>query len=298
MSRRTALGAAGASVLAGAAAARSEIGTRTAQGRRQRLDLAKPDQLLTALAKLRGSLDDRLVLIWMRGRKVAWVQGEMRPMCGMLHVSITRWRRVAADAFEMRLYELSYYTDIETGEWRDRLQMPFTGVHVSNPLYRTGPGKHIVRTANVEEMSWSKANTTSEALARQIAPDGKIHYEMKLRPAAVHGDEVWLTTDALTCLVPNDPSERPWFYKEVISTRGSRQALEDPGDPSPAAQFAFSLAMGFRPWMQMGELQGFTIEDAVGGKCWQFEQLPRDIVELTRRHHRDVLADPARWLGN
>lgn len=258
----------------------------------------KPDDFdrLEALVKMRGSVDGAICFNWIKGIRYAQVGHEIKPMCGLLNCTITRHTRLSPDSFDMRLYELSFYTNESTGQYQPKLQMPFTGKHVDVPLYRTGPGQHIVKTANHEVMSWNKNNTTSEAAARMLAPDGKIYYDVELSEPTIRGDHVWLTTESTTRLEPLDPSNKPWFYKEIISHRASRRAVLDPATAHVDSASSYTLVMSWRPWMQMGDLDGRTLDHAIGGRVMKMEELPAEILSHMRQHHPDVVADPARWL--
>jgi hypothetical protein len=233
---------------------------------------------------------------WIKGVRYAQAGGRMEPMCGLLHCSIIRYQRRSPDSFELGLYEMSFYTDLASGAYQPTLVMPFTGTRVDVPLYRTGPGHHIVKTENHERMSWSKDNTTSAEAARQLAPDGTIHYDVVLSQPTIRGDHVWLTTEATTRLAPNDPAEKPWFYKELTTNHGSLKALADPDTTHVDSNASYTLMMSWRPWMKMGEIEGHTLDHAVGGRVWTLDDLPADILSHVRAHHPDVAEAPARWL--
>ena len=260
-------------------------------------DLESTTGLMTSLVRMRGSLDERLVYIWLRGLRYTLIDGEAEPLCGYLGGSITRYRRLADDMFEFLLYEVSYYTSIETGEVLRTLRMPRTGRTVTVPLYRTGPGRHVIMLANQEELDWHKGRTTSEELAKQIAPDAKVHYRFNVRPAATLDGQVWIRNDSFTRLVPNDPNEAAMFYKEAITYQSSLAALADPGPPQVDTSISFAIATAWRPWMQMQGVDGHTMTDGVGGKVLELRQMPEDFIRFTAEHHPDVLDDPAALLS-
>jgi hypothetical protein len=175
-------------------------GARRAGAADPAVDLESPAGLLTSLVRMRGSLDERLVYIWLRGLRYTLVDGEALPLCGYLGGSITRYRRLADDMFEFVLYEVSYYTDIDTGEVLETLRMPYTGADVAVPLYRTGPGRHVIMMANEEALEGNREKTTSDELARQIAPDAKINYRFRVRPAVSFEGSTWIRNDSFTRL--------------------------------------------------------------------------------------------------
>lgn len=259
------------------------------------LGLDSPEALLAASVRMRGSLDQRLAFIWMRGTRFTLIDGVATPLCGYLGGSITRYRQLAADAYEFLLYEISYYTDLDTGEVLKTLRMPRADKVVDVPLYRTGPGRHVVMMSNEEELEWSSEKTTSEALARQIAPDARVYYRFDLRPAVVFGDAVWVRSDSFTRLVPKDAGQAPIFYKESITYHASRRDLAAAG-PSVPASLSFAIATAWRPWMQMTGIDGHTITDGIGGKVLAIDAMPADFLRFTARHHPDVLEDPAALL--
>lgn len=252
---------------------------------------------LEALVKMRGSTDGRTGFAWIRGTRYAQVGGKLEPMCGLLNCTITRYRRISPDAFDMRLYEMSFYTNPETGVYQPELKMPFTGKSVEVPLYRTGPGQHVVKTSNSEEMTWSKENTTSEEAARKLAPDGRILYNVFLSQPLLQGRHVWLTTTATTLLEPNDPDEKPWSYKELITNRAILDEVADPARTWVDATSSYTLVMDWRPWMMMDGVDGTTVDHAVGGRVWKLDDLPNDILTHIQQYHPDVAADPTKWLG-
>ena len=267
-----------------------------AQAFAKNVESSPPFDRLEALVKMRGSIDDRLGFAWIKGIRYAQVGASMESMCGVLNCTMTRYTRLSPDSFDLRLYEISFYTDLATGQYQPTLMMPFTGKRVEVPLYRTGPGRHVVKTANSEEMSWSKKNTTSEAAARMLAPDGKIYYNVELSQPSIQGDNVWLTTEATTRLEPNSPADKPWFYKELITNHGSLNDLIDPATSHVDSEASYTLMMSWRPWMQMDGIDGNTLDHAIGGRVWSLDALPTEILEHMSRHHPDIVANPLRWL--
>jgi len=261
------------------------------------VDLKSTSGLLTSLVRMRGSLDEQLLYVWLRGLRYTLIEGEAVPLCGYLGGSIARYRRLADDMFEFLLYEISYYTSIETGDVLRTLRMPATGKTVTVPLYRTGPGRHVIMLANQEELDWHRGRTTSAELAKQIAPDAKVHYRFNVRPADTFDGDVWIRNDSFTRLAPNDPKEASLFYKEAITYQAKLAALAD----APASQvdtaISFAIATAWRPWMQMQGVDGHTMTDGVGGKVLDIRRMPDDFVGFTEDHHPDVLDDPAALLS-
>ncbi len=267
-----------------------------AQALAKSAEAGPPLDRLETMVKMRGSIDGRLGFSWIKGVRYAQVDGRLEPMCGLLNCTMNRYRRLTRDTFDLRIYEISFYTDLSTGQYQSTLKMPFTGKSVEVPLYRTGPGRHLVKTANSEEMSWSKNNTGSEAAARMLAPDGKIYYNVELSQPTIQADNVWLTTEATTRLEPNNPADKPWFYKELITNHGSLKQLLDPAVPYVDSDASYTLMMDWRPWMQMDGIDGHTLDHAIGGRVWSLDALPTGILEHMSRHHPDVVANPLRWL--
>jgi hypothetical protein len=271
-------------------------GARRAGAADPAVDLESPAGLLTSLVRMRGSLDERLVYIWLRGLRYTLVDGEALPLCGYLGGSITRYRRLADDMFEFVLYEVSYYTDIDTGEVLETLRMPYTGADVAVPLYRTGPGRHVIMMANEEALEWNREKTTSDELARQIAPDAKINYRFRVRPAVSFEGSTWIRNDSFTRLTPTDPKEAPMFYKEAITYQARLADLAKPDAAQVHTDISFAIATAWRPWMQMAGVNGHTVTDGIGGKVLDMADMPADFLRFTEQHHADVLDDPAALL--
>ena len=260
------------------------------------LDLATPAKLLRALVRMRGSLDESIACIWLRGIRYTLVDGEALPLCAYLGGSITRYRQLADDMYEFLIYEISYYTDIESGEILETLRMPYTDREVSVPLYRSGPGRHVIMMANEEELEWSRESTTSEELARQIAPDAKIYYSLRVRPSLAFGGNVWIRGDTFTRVAPYDRAEASMFYKESITYQAREADLAEPDAPQVDATISFAIATAWRPWMEMAGVNGHTVADGFGGKVFDIGAMPDDFVRFTAAHHPDVLEDPAALL--
>ncbi len=262
----------------------------------QGLDLESPADLLTALVRMRGTLDEKLSYVWLRGLRYTLVGGEAILLCGYLGGSITRYRRLADDAFEFLLYEISYYTSIETGAVLQKLRMPYTGREVSVPLYRTGPGRHVIMMANEEELDWSRERTTSEELAKQIAPDANVYYKFNVRLPVSFNEKVWIRNDSFTRLVPKDATQASMFYKEAITYQARRADLQRQDSPQVDTDISFAIATAWRPWMQMAGIDGHTVTDGFGGKVLDIEGMPDDFIRFTEKHHPDVLDDPGALL--
>ena len=94
-------------------------------------------------------------------------------------------------------------------------------------------------------------------------------------------------------VVPDQPGRRGFFYREWTIWSGPWKALQDPKVHCVDTEVIYSAATAWRPWMKMGDGPGHTVQNGRGGKVERVEDLPPELLRLTRQVHPDLVRDPA-----
>lgn len=94
-------------------------------------------------------------------------------------------------------------------------------------------------------------------------------------------------------VVPDQPGKRGFFYREWTIWSGPWQALQDPKVHCVDTEVTYSAATAWRPWMKMGDGPGHTVQNGRGGKVERVEDLPPELLRLTRQVHPDLVRDAA-----
>ena len=240
------------------------------------LDLSDRADFLTAIAKMRGSTDDRLVMGYVIGARYAVVDAVAIPMLGILAATFSRYRRVDDDTYEARALEVAYFTDLETGKLLETWDNPVTGKRIEVPRTRMGPST-IYMTADGLQV-----NPVGEASGMQLD-----HF---FRPAVESSGEVWITEEIRVNSRP--PGRRPFVYNEMSTYQAQRADLEDPEQAAVPTRVQYTSVITFRNWMGFGDTEGLTNARGIGRRVARIEELPPYYLELTERYHPDVLEDP------
>ena len=247
--------------------------------------------LMRTFMKLRGATDSRLTIGWMDALNFAFVEGETWPMYRLLAATFQTFRPLSDVLYESRTLEIAHFLDVQSGALLQKLTMPITGAVVDVPAYRAGPsvGKVALRLDETREFrmgaesaSGSSFFQTGKATTRQLVSepqlvDGRFHVREEL------GSRV----------VPDQPGRRGFFYREWTIWSGPWKALQDPKVHCVETEVIYSAATAWRPWMKMGDGPGHTVQNGRGGKVERVEDLPPELLRLTRQVHPDLVRDPA-----
>jgi hypothetical protein len=271
INRRHALAGIGGLALATAAPAWPRAG----------LDLADRRDRLTAIAKMRGSTDGRLTIGYVIGTRYAVPEHRAIPMMGIMAATFSQYRRISDDVFEARAIEIAYFTDIETGKLLESWKNPVTGTVVDVPQTRMAP---------------SLLRLTADGLT-VARPDGPAGLELKHRflDPVVVGDDVWITEEIH---VAGPPAARPFVYNELSTYRARKSELDQPALAVVPTHVDYQSLITYRDWMGFGDTPGHTIARGAGARVTRAAELPPYFLDLTRRHHPDVLADPLKVLAS
>jgi hypothetical protein len=240
------------------------------------LDPGNRRDLLTAIARMRGSTDGRLTIGYVIGTRYAVPEHRAIPMMGFLAATFSQYRRVSDDAFEARAIEIGYFTDVESGKLLESWKNPVTGTVVEVPQTRMGP---------------SLINVTADGLTvpRLAGEAAGLELRHRFLPPVVVGDDFWLTEDIR---VEGATGGRPFVYNELSTYHARKSELDDPARATVPTHVDYQSLITYRPWMGFGDTPGHTIARGAGARVTRAEELPAYYLELTRRHHPDVLADP------
>ncbi len=275
-----------------ALAARAEAGA---------LDLENPDDLVTAVVKMRASTDGRLRFGWLMAKRFSYIDGEVIPLLDLLAGTVSRALKTGPGIYDVTVLETTYYRDFLTGELLRDMIMPGTGKVVEVPLYRSGPKTIAVEASNVTaEESTGGAGVVEkdgERTQGQFAPRGSVRLERSLGPAIVDGETVWIRTEEYGRVSPASAEQSPVFYRESATWQGRLGELIDPDVHSAWTALSYAAATSWRPWMDMGDVEGHTMSNGVGGKVDDIDDMPADWLELTAEHHPDILENPERALA-
>jgi hypothetical protein len=265
------------------------------------LDLNRPADLVTAVMKMRCSTDGLLRFGWLRAKRFSYIDGEVLPLLDLLAGTVSRAVKTAEGVYDLTVLETTYYLDSNSGELLGGLAMPGTGQVIQVPLYRSGPKTIVIESSNVtaEESTGSAGVVADDSEKRQaqFAPKGSVRLERSVGPAVIDGETVWIRTEEYGRVRPASAAQSPVFYRESATWQGRLTELQDPQVHSAWTALSYSAATSWRPWMQMGDVKGHTMSNGIGGKVDDINEMPADWLQLTEKHHPDILDDPGRALG-
>ena len=242
------------------------------------LDFDDPDDLLTAAVKLRGTLDDRMVIWWMKGVRYGVVKDELNPLFNMLVGSFSRYKEVPGRGYQVTMLELGYLTDLETGEPLDEFKNPYTGKVVKVPEQRLGPLPVMLTSSGVEIDSG--------------ATFAEIDLRTRLGPAIVEGDDIWLREDSTAKVDSDLPMMGKHVYNELVTYRGRVSDVNNPDLAAAPATVAYQSVTSWREWFKSGGMPGHTTARAAGRKIFSVDELPADYLAAAQARHPEIIADP------
>jgi hypothetical protein len=246
---------------------------------RSGFDFADPGDFLTAVTKMRGSTDDRLVMGWVIGTRYAVIDYAAVPIMGILAATFSRYRRISPDAYDVTALEIAYFTDLETRRLLESWINPFTNKTVEVPMVRMGPSKSILTAAGL-----TVNRPSGEAAGMEL--------QHRFRPAVLNGDSVWISEEIKVRGNHPDAREKPFVYNEMTTYQARRSDLENPDLATVPTQVQFHGLVTYRPWMGFGDMAGHTTAHGAGTRVARVEDLPAYYLELTERFHPEVLDDP------
>ena len=258
------------------------------------------DGRLEAVVKLRGSLDERPVWLWLIGKRyVVTPDGRSLPLCSVYNVSLTRWRRESPQGFGITVLEYNYNTDFATGLWRDTLVMPLTGRAVPAPVGRAEPVVHHWSMSHRYEGPLGEAGEFSAATVASLGADSALTIDRRIHGPEALGDEVSFVQDWFLRIRPVAPvpGRRGWWVREVATVRGSRRDIEDPAVLYAESRTSYAITYGFQPWMQLDDRQGWVVTAGIGGKTDDRAKVPESILRILEQRNPEALGDPRTLLG-
>jgi hypothetical protein len=257
-----------------------------------------PRSLLDSMLKLRASLDERPVYMWLLGhRYLVMPDGRSLPLCSMSNCSVTRSVRTADDAFELTVLEYNYNTPFGTREWRDSLVMPLTERTVGAPRGKAEPVRHEWRLRTEYEGRLDGSKEFPDTVHQRYGADAQLTIDRKIHPPDVLGDEIAFTQDWYLRLAPRDPARRGWWVRELSTVRGALRAVLDPRQRYVPSRTSYSIVYDVQPWMQLDGVGGHVLTTAVGGKATRADELPEELRRLMAQRDPEALGDPDRLLA-
>ncbi len=277
MKRRTVLGGLMAAALAPAAVA--STGVRAA------LDLNPddPDDVLLILRKLAHTTGDKPIFWWIRSLRQGLVDTRFTPFWHQHGGAIFSVRdRDDGEGYDATVLMLSFNLDPVTGEPIETFKNPYTNEDVEVKPFG---GREPIRVTY-------KAGGGETAM--RGAPDGyALDSRIPVGPAWIEGDDVWVRTDNVFRMEPEDRSRGGLVQVNDWSTyHGSLADVADPDVESAPATWAFNDINTWPSWLGMDDRPGNYVTRGIGRKVFSIDDMPRIWKDMMAEKYPDILNDP------
>lgn len=287
ITRRTALGVAGAAAATGVFA---DSGSRPKAGRTRemaaRLEraLADPRERARIKAKIQGSCGEETVYTFCRLHLYLWLgDGNLKPMFTLQNLSANTWKPLPNGNYAGVMHEVGVYTKFDTDELIDYWDNPVTGERREVWQFIGGP------------------------LQMEIGPDGLVTGEgATLKPLSMRmdilGDTVILpTSSAFSFPNPMDPKiwtkevGGPMMFWDSHYYYAARIAeVLDPRVTNARAAVQFQNLVSFHPWLGMGRTPGRTWGKGLGAKLGSLDELPTPVRAALEKRAPEIF-DISSW---
>jgi Protein of unknown function (DUF1838) len=242
------------------------------------LDWTTPEGGLSALMKMRASLDGREVIADWKVTAWAVVPGQrMRPLFRLDGFNVARMEKQPDGGWRMLSREVAYYRDLRSGEVLQQWANPFTG-----------------KTDDVLQVVNDPVNI---AFAAPGAPN------FRRVTLITEGDQVVLRQDVpLAYPNPITPKDYPvessgdtYIASEHFTYYARAADLRDDTLASAPTHYGWTRVGPWLPWMRMGSAAGNILYVGHGAKLTGPEQLDPVVRAYTERHHPSFMKAPTQW---
>lgn len=269
ISRRTALG----SVAGLGALALAPSVARSAAAQPPKLDLADPLTALRAHVKMVGSVGTEAVHTFFRLNIYGDPgTGSFVPMFTMNNILVDYWTNKGNDEYEMRKYEVGFYTKIDSYDPLEKFDNPLTGKSHSIHHFRLGP------------------------VPRVYTPDGIIvmGYNPNPLPLELIGDRVFLATQSIEQSADMVTPGQTNYVNSFMTYSALLADLANPAVTSAPVHAQLQNKNRWAPWMGMGDRPGGTVARGFGSKIANLDALPPSVMDGVKRFVPEIL-DTQNW---
>ncbi len=292
MDRRTAMTAIAGAATVPLAVARASAAAAANRAAPAALDFTAPANRLDALVRMRGALDERLVISFLEGVYYGVMQSRITPLYGLSAGLFRQYRKRPDGGFDYANLELVYVTDLDTGGLLEEFRNPYSGKTGKPPQTRLGPSRLTITPALEVQRPGQHAGH-GVAAGPDAAPPAGFH---RFRAPRVVGDDVWIVEESSL----QAPPPLNFAFNEVLTYRASLRALSDRSLLNVPTEVQFHPVIGWRPWQGMAGFDGppsHVMGVCAGRVVTSIDALPERYREWTARSHPDVLAEPLRLLA-
>ncbi|MET0238326.1 MAG: DUF1838 family protein [Sphingobium sp.] len=253
-----------------AAPAQASVGKRL-------LDPANPDDARLIYRKLRYRTDSGLLFSWIKGPYMAAIAGDLIPMYAINLGSFQRVTQHADGSFDLVDLEISFRTDVDTGERLSSFRNPVTGETVPVVARPQGPNRLHVSRENEIQIS--------------DLPGGPhfdhVHYPV--RPF-ISGRDMVIRDRSHARVTAADGGIS--MLNEVSTISAPAAIVLDPATTSVETRVQSNDVRSWPAWLNMGDRPGHLALFGNGGKVKRFEDLPGDWLQMLKEVFPAIAADP------
>ena len=256
ISRRTAL--AGVAGLATVATSRGQASPPNASIP----DFNDPLVALRTHVKLVGSLAQETIYSFMRLNIYADTgEGNFIPLFTLNNILVDHWTPKGDDQYEMRKYEVGFYSRHDSHEILEHFDNPVTGKREAIHQFLLGP------------------------VPRVYTPDGVIAmgFTPKALPIEVIGDRVFLATESIENRPDIVHPGKTTYVNSFMTMSAPLQDVINPAVMSAPSHLQLQNKTRWAPWMGMDDRAGGTVARGFGGKISSLEALPKSVYVGARK---------------
>ncbi|NIJ08552.1 hypothetical protein FHS31_002173 [Sphingomonas vulcanisoli] len=250
----------------------------TGQSSAEEMGFASPTEELHAFMRLKGSIrNEAWPLRYFGVIQAQFPDGTVRPFIGFEGLEHTRFVPQADGSFNMIESMVTYFTDIDSGEYLSSFDNPITG-KTNRPVSNYAAGESY--------------NFSATAITPLFGPYTDPGTGMGLRWFR-SADRVWVQYDRTY------PDQ--WFTPsaELVTFEGPAEAVLRTDVGGVEAAFCSTTILPWFKWLEMDDVPGWTLWHANGDKVRSLDRLPQRLLDQLEKHHPQALLTPGEgnWKG-
>lgn len=234
------------------------------------LDLQNPKDALTAMIKMRGSLEPVDIPHWYCGTIYGILPGKGPiPMVDFEGSEIDYYERQDDGSYKAYGATVSFFKDTNTGEFIETFKNPITG-----KVNKVEPNSIGVKAHYIYSIFGMKRSDD----ARPFSTTPNITDKLKWRESDPH---MWLN---MRRAYPAGVQ-----FGEDQSVRGLTAELFNPDLPSVATTASPTYVSPWLGWMDMADIEGHTVWAGPAHKLKSIEEYPRPLLDRMEKYYPQKL---------